>query len=72
MTMCKIKSWLEDAVSHRELSLVLSDDLMGGGGDGGSVRGRLRREGSIFIHTHTYIYTYVGVRIHVGVQQKLT
>ena len=45
--MCKIDSWWEPAVLHRELSSVLSDDLDGwvGGGVGGSSK----REG-IYVH----------------------
>ena len=45
---------------HRELSLVLCDDLEGW--DWGEVRGRLKREG---------IYVYLWL-IHVVVQQKPT
>ena len=58
-TMCKIASEWEVAVYHRELSLVLCDDLEVW--DGG-VGGRLKREG---------LRVLVEL-IHVVVQQKLT
>ena len=48
--MCKVDSQWEAAVLHRELSLVVCDDLEGGHHRGG-VGGRLKREGM-----HIYIY----------------
>ena len=49
-TMCKIDSWWEPAVGHRELSLVLRGDLEGceGGVAGGSrQRGCMHRADSL-------------------------
>ena len=59
-TMCKTDSQREPAVQHRELSLVLCDDL--DGWDGGGGEREVQREG---------IYVYIQL-IRFIVQQKLT
>ena len=59
--MCKIESQWEASVQHRELSLVLCDDLEGWDW-GGRIGGRFKRQ-------RTYVYTKL---IHVVVQQELT
>ena len=58
-TMCKVDSWQEAAVLHRQLSLLLSGDLEGWNK---GVGGRLKKE-------RIYVYLWL---IHVVVQEKLT
>ena len=59
--MCKIESQWEASVQHRELSLVLCDDLEGWDW-GGRIGGRFKRQ-------RIYVYTKL---IHVVVQKELT
>ena len=60
ITICKIESQWEFAVLHRELNLVLCDNLEGW--DRWEMGGRFKREG-------TYVYLWL---IHVDEWQKLT
>ena len=64
-TVCKIDSWWEAAVEHRELNSVLCDDLEGR--DGGMGGREVQEAGDIYIyihihtHTHTHTHTYSQV-----------
>ena len=60
--MCKIDSWWEAAVEHRELNSVLCDDLEGR--DGGMGGREVQEAGDIYIYIYIYIYTHTHIHTH--------